>query len=119
VLRLDVDRVPEDKILRSLGLDSLMALELRNRLERNLRQKFSATLVWNYPTISAIAAHLESRLAANHFGGAEAKAENVAEVETKPSAAEQRAPDGRSAAELLEAELTEVESVHAPSEGWR
>ena len=119
VLRLDVERVPEDKTLRSLGLDSLMALELRNRLERHLRLKLSATLVWNYPTISAVAAHLENRLATTHPGGTEAKADSTTVVESKPPMVEQAESDGRSAAEMLEAELMEVEGLPATSEGWR
>ena len=119
VLRLSVERVPEDKVLRSLGLDSLMALELRNRLERHLRLKLSATLVWNYPTISALAAHLENRLSTTQPGGIEAKVDSSIGVETVPFVAEQTDFDGRSAAEMLEAELMEVESLHASSEGWR
>jgi acyl carrier protein len=119
VLRLSVERVPEDKTLRSLGLDSLMALELRNRLERHLRLKLSATLVWNYPTISAVAAHLENRLATTHPGGTEAKADSTTVVESKPPMVEQAESDGRSAAEMLEAELMEVEGLSATSEGWR
>ena len=119
VLRLDVERVPEDKTLRSLGLDSLMALELRNRLERHLRLRLSATLVWNYPTISAVAAHLENRLATTHPGGTEAKADSATVVESKTPMVEQAESDGRSAAEMLEAELMEVEGLPATSESWR
>ena len=102
VLRLDAERVPPDKALRSLGLDSLMALELRNRLERNLRLKLSATLVWNYPTITAIAAHLESRLAARLPGESEARTQTP-----RP----QSEPDNKSIAEMLEAELLGAESL--------
>jgi acyl carrier protein/NAD(P)-dependent dehydrogenase (short-subunit alcohol dehydrogenase family) len=119
VLRLSVERLPEDKALRSLGLDSLMALELRNRLERHLRLKLSATLVWNYPTISALAAHLENRLSTTHSEEAGAKVDGSTAVQTKPFVAEQTDSDGQSAAQMLEAELIEVESLHAPSEGCR
>jgi acyl carrier protein/NAD(P)-dependent dehydrogenase (short-subunit alcohol dehydrogenase family) len=113
VLRLDSERVPQDKALRSLGLDSLMALELRNRLERNLRLKLSATLVWNYPTITAIAAHLESRLAARLPGESEApnfSTTSAATTKTQPSGP-QSEPDNKSIAEMLEAELLGAESL--------
>jgi acyl transferase domain-containing protein/NADPH:quinone reductase-like Zn-dependent oxidoreductase/NAD(P)-dependent dehydrogenase (short-subunit alcohol dehydrogenase family)/acyl carrier protein len=113
VLRLDFERVPQDKPLRSLGLDSLMTLELRNRLERNLRLKLSATLVWNYPTITAMAAHLEGRLAARLPGETEAPSSAITgngTTKTQPSIP-QSEPDNKSIAEMLEAELRGAESL--------
>jgi len=47
----------------ALGLDSIMGLELRNRLERALQRPLSATLAWNYPTVDALAAYLDALLA--------------------------------------------------------
>ncbi|MEP7049211.1 MAG: type I polyketide synthase [Pseudomonadota bacterium] len=47
----------------SVGLDSLMALELRNRLERALECPLPATLAWNYPTIEQLSAHLCEQMA--------------------------------------------------------
>jgi NADPH:quinone reductase-like Zn-dependent oxidoreductase/acyl carrier protein len=113
VLRLDVERVPRDKPLRALGLDSLMALELRNRLERNLRLKLSATLVWNYPTITAIAAYLEGRLNVRVPGGTEVANSSTtgdATKKTQPSSP-QNEPNHKSIAEMLEAELLGAESL--------
>ena len=48
-----------------LGMDSLMAVELRNRLNRALSGAYSApnTLVFDYPDISALASHLAEELA--------------------------------------------------------
>ena len=37
-----------------MGLTSLMAIELRNRLEAALGRPLSATLAWNHPTIEAL-----------------------------------------------------------------
>ncbi len=48
--------------LESLGLDSLMALELRNRLEARLGITLPAALVWAYPTIADLAGVLCERL---------------------------------------------------------
>ena len=48
--------------MESLGLDSLMALELRNRLEASLGITLPAALVWAYPTISALAEALCERM---------------------------------------------------------
>ena len=62
VLRLAPARVDVTKPFRALGLDSLMALELRNRLEADLSLKVSATLVWNHPTVTALVPHLAGRM---------------------------------------------------------
>ncbi|TVP47768.1 MAG: SDR family NAD(P)-dependent oxidoreductase [Gemmatimonadales bacterium] len=62
VLRLRPERVAADRPLKQLGLDSLMALELRNRLEASLGLRLSATIAWNYPTISRLVPFLASRI---------------------------------------------------------
>ncbi len=62
VLRMAPARVPADRALKTLGLDSLMALELRNRLEKRSGVALSPTLAWNHPTVRALAAHLAERL---------------------------------------------------------
>jgi acyl transferase domain-containing protein/acyl carrier protein/NADP-dependent 3-hydroxy acid dehydrogenase YdfG len=62
ILRLEPTRVDAEAPLKSLGLDSLMTLELRNRLEADCGLRLSATLVWNYPTIAALAGHIAEAL---------------------------------------------------------
>ncbi|MET0791815.1 MAG: type I polyketide synthase [Polyangiaceae bacterium] len=46
----------------SAGLDSLMALEFRNRLETATERSLPATLAWNYPTIEQLVRHLDAQL---------------------------------------------------------
>src|SRR5262249_39027376 len=62
VLRLPADWVDRTAAASAQGLSSLMALELRNRLERSLGLTLRATLIWNYPTVAALAGHLEEAM---------------------------------------------------------
>jgi acyl carrier protein len=62
VLGLPPARIAVREPLGNLGFDSLMTLELRNRIEVSLGLKLSATVVWNYPTITALAEYLERKL---------------------------------------------------------
>ncbi len=62
VLRMALARIPTDRALKTLGLDSLMALELRNRLEQCADSALSPTLAWNHPTVRALAEHLAERM---------------------------------------------------------
>jgi acyl transferase domain-containing protein/acyl carrier protein len=58
---LGLDRaagIDEQQGLRDLGLDSLMALELRNRLQHGVGRQLRATLALDCPSIDAIARHL-------------------------------------------------------------
>ncbi len=61
VLR-STEPIDPDRPMESLGLDSLMALELRNRLESSLGTTLPAALVWAYPTITDLAGALCERL---------------------------------------------------------
>jgi acyl transferase domain-containing protein/NADPH:quinone reductase-like Zn-dependent oxidoreductase/acyl carrier protein len=44
--------------LKDAGLDSLMAVELRNALTRSIGQSLPATLLFDYPSLEALATHL-------------------------------------------------------------
>ncbi|SEU29053.1 type I polyketide synthase [Stigmatella erecta] len=58
VLRLDSARIDPEAPLQSFGLDSLMGLELRNRLVSGLGLSLPASLIWKHPTLTALCAHL-------------------------------------------------------------
>jgi NADPH:quinone reductase-like Zn-dependent oxidoreductase/NADP-dependent 3-hydroxy acid dehydrogenase YdfG len=59
VLALDAATTIDPKVpLKAVGLDSLMAVELRNLLARSLEQPLPPTLLFDYPTVEALTAFL-------------------------------------------------------------
>jgi acyl transferase domain-containing protein/SAM-dependent methyltransferase len=64
---------PTDIPLTDLGLDSLMAVDLKNRLQAGLGQSLSPTVVFDYPRISDMVELLDTMLWTAH-GGSESEA---------------------------------------------
>ena len=62
VLKRPAARIELTAPVRPMGLDSLMALELRNRLEGLTGLRLPATLAWNNPTVVAMAAFIGDKL---------------------------------------------------------
>ncbi|MCX7177464.1 MAG: acyl carrier protein, partial [Proteobacteria bacterium] len=58
VLRLPRDEVAPRERLFDLGIDSLIAIELKNRLQGILGLGLSTTLLFDYPTIETLAQYL-------------------------------------------------------------
>ncbi|NLU76570.1 SDR family NAD(P)-dependent oxidoreductase [Streptomyces sp. HNM0575] len=55
-------KIPPDQAFRDLGFDSLTAVELRARLSRASGLNLPAAVAFDYPTPTALAAHLRGRL---------------------------------------------------------
>jgi acyl carrier protein len=68
-------RVPSSQALHELGLDSLMAVELRNAISKVVEQPLVTTLLFSYPTIESLVGHLLDLV----FGSSTPPAEAVSE----------------------------------------
>ena len=63
VFRIPSSRVTQQTSLNTLGLDSLLALEIRNRLETSLEVVLPAILVWGgNPTVSSLATQIAEKM---------------------------------------------------------
>jgi len=92
VIGLDAgEPLPGARALKDMGLDSLMAVELRNALMRSVGKPLPATLLFDYPSLDALSAHLMRAL-------------GLEEVPAVPAAAAPEAAPGIAALSDEEAE---------------
>jgi phthiocerol/phenolphthiocerol synthesis type-I polyketide synthase A len=61
-LRLPEAELESDRPFAELGLNSVMAMSVRREAEQLVGVELSATMLWNHPTIAALADHLAKRL---------------------------------------------------------
>jgi acyl transferase domain-containing protein len=66
VLRLDPTKVTRDQPLTVMGFDSLLALELRQRVERDLRVTVPVVNLFRGDSVDEFAAHLHTELRKKH-----------------------------------------------------
>jgi acyl transferase domain-containing protein/acyl carrier protein len=75
--RDDAGRIGSDVAFSELGIDSLMAVELRNKLAAVTGLKLPATLVFDYPDPGALAQFLNAGLNPGSAAGPEAPADRL------------------------------------------
>ncbi|MFO0590647.1 MAG: type I polyketide synthase [Polyangiaceae bacterium] len=63
VLRLPAGRIDPEQPFLSYGMDSLMSLEIRHRLEASFNLRLSAAVLYTYPNISMLVSHLMTEMA--------------------------------------------------------
>jgi microcystin synthetase protein McyD len=107
VLALPVDRLMEASLgFFRLGMDSLMTVDLRSRLERSLGLRLPSTIAFEYPTVESLGAQLAERLFADDVRNAlpapNSEATNGGSGATLPPLAEEEL------ARLLDLAITET-----------
>ncbi len=103
VLGLSPDRLDPNAPLQSLGLDSLMSLEAKDRLEAELGIRLSPAILYTYPTVVTLVEHLlgELRLGPAELGEIVERAKSTPEIWDEISA--------DSAVALLDEKLLDLE----------
>jgi 6-methylsalicylic acid synthase len=71
-MKLSEDDLDVRRPLSELGLDSVMTVSIRRRLEKRLRVDVPATLLWTHPTVTAVADYLVTRVTPEQTDGPEA-----------------------------------------------
>ncbi len=88
VLALDASQhIDAGQALNELGLDSLMAVELRHAISAGIQRPLPATLLFNYPTIDAVTEYLRRDVLALDTAEPEAADARPAEPELSGEAA--------------------------------
>lgn len=64
VLNIDINQIDDTKNFTEFGLDSLMAIELENRLQNYLKDicHLDNSVIMNYPTIESLSNHIEQQI---------------------------------------------------------
>ncbi|MET9217263.1 type I polyketide synthase [Streptomyces sp. NPDC003300] len=93
------ESVDQDRPFRELGFDSLMAVELRNRIGTATGLALPSTLVFDYPTVAVLARHLREELG---LGGEDtAGTPGLAELNRLESALAAGLPEGPARAKFV------------------
>lgn len=82
ILKTNPAKIDAEMPFVNLGLDSLMAIQLRNRLEKLTGKRFSITTFWSYPRIRLLTGFLAEDLALQEWFGSKQPPQEELEKES-------------------------------------
>ncbi|QQR98564.1 MAG: acyl carrier protein [Sphingobacteriales bacterium] len=62
ITKIPVTKLKIDETFKSLGVDSLMALQLKNKIQSDFNITLNVSSVWSYPTVEKYANYLSDEL---------------------------------------------------------
>lgn len=92
ITKIPVSKIKEDATFKSLGIDSLMAVQLKNKLQEISNLELTVSSIWTYPTVEKYAEYIVEEL---QIGEVE---DPTIEVVTAPESTVNSGPLNRSAA---------------------
>jgi acyl carrier protein len=104
-------RIGPTDAFKDLGFDSLAAVELRNRLSESIEARLGSSVVFDYPTAKALAAHLLEQIG----DGGPAPAIELSQLERAVADIAEDDPRRSSLAGRLRALAGELEGRRAPT----
>jgi acyl transferase domain-containing protein/acyl-CoA synthetase (AMP-forming)/AMP-acid ligase II/acyl carrier protein len=114
VATLGLDRatpIEPKRKLADLGMDSLMAVELRNRLQLSVGRPLPATVGFEYPTLESLSDFIASRVLGESSGGGQLKKAGDAAIRAETDSAILADIQKLSEAEVLASLANELSSI--------
>ncbi len=62
VTKINQHKIREEDTFKSYGIDSLLALQIKNKLQKDLKVSLNVSVIWSYPTVNKLADFLAKEL---------------------------------------------------------
>ncbi len=84
ITKIPTSKLKEDETFKSVGIDSLMALQLKNKIQTDFNLNLNVSTVWSFPTIEKYANFIATELnLESQFQQTQPKVENTIEAEVE------------------------------------
>ena len=62
VTKISINKIKEDDTFKSIGVDSLLALQIKNKLQEEFLLQLNVSVIWSYPTTNKLADFMAKEL---------------------------------------------------------